>query len=118
MSSTLFELVGACVALDTLVKHTGIADCTVAVACDNMALVQAMTAGRAVAPTCNRALARLLQTAAAAQITLTALHLRRTRHAIQIADSLSRASQDDLRAAFPGRPLVELTPHVADFHLV
>jgi hypothetical protein len=117
VSSTLLELVGACVALDTLIRHTGIADRTVAIACDNLCLVHALTAGRAVAPTCNRALAKLLQTAAAAQITLLAVHLRRTRRAIQIADSLSRAQQEDLRAAFPNRPMVELLPQVADFRL-
>jgi hypothetical protein len=117
ISSTLFELVGASVALGTLTTLAGLRDCNVVVACDNKCLVESLTVGRAVAASTNRALCGLITTAAAANICLSAVHLLRDRPAIQIADDLSRSSQVKLRAAFPTRPLVELPVDTSHFTL-
>lgn len=117
ISSTLYEYVGACVALDTLIVNTGLRDCAVTIVCDNRSLVETLSVGRAISPACNRALRALLATAAAAQISLFAVHLCRERQAIQIADSLSRSSQDMLRTALPSRRLVEWQPDPSRFRL-
>ncbi len=117
VSSTLYELAGAAVALTTLIEQAGVRDQHVLVACDNLAVAETLSKGRALSATCNSALRCLLATAARAGVTVHGVHLRRERRCIQIADALSRSSQDLLREVCGRRPLVALRPDPSKFSL-